>query len=63
MQKVRVHGYPWLSADQPSGNRPNYFGLFDREGFPVIGKGLRERDLPVDAETVRVRFTGIPPGR
>ena len=38
-------------------------GVFDREGFPVTGKGIRERDLPVKADTARVRFADIPPGR
>ncbi|MDJ0722282.1 MAG: DUF2141 domain-containing protein [Desulfobacterales bacterium] len=37
--------------------------LFDPEGFPSVGKGLRERDLPVEAETARIRFMDIPPGR
>ncbi len=38
-------------------------GLFDPGGFPSVGKGLQERDLPVKAETAHVRFTDIPPGR
>ncbi|MDJ0802146.1 MAG: DUF2141 domain-containing protein [Desulfobacterales bacterium] len=38
-------------------------GVFESDGFPTPGKGVRERNLPVEADTAVIRFTDLPPGR
>ena len=38
-------------------------GVFEADGFPLPGKGVKERFLPVSADTAVIRFTDLLPGR
>jgi uncharacterized protein (DUF2141 family) len=38
-------------------------GVYEAQGFPVVGQGLQEVDLPVEGETSRHLFKNLSAGR